>query len=670
MVKNEEKNLDRCLSSLENLRKSIDNELIIIDTGSTDSTVEIAKKYTDRVYFHPWNNNFSEMRNISISYAKGEWVFILDADEELVDDMALIKILRNKNIKASVLALILKNIVNSSGKFGGDLVTTRVFKNDGFFHYEGSVHNMAVFKGEGIKVDSLLYHYGYIADDSKLMENKFDRTSKLLLLELERNPENIYYTYQLGSTYDMHKDDDLAEVYFTKAYEMAQNETDRNKFLYLYGALSKTLLTNKKYEKTVQIANEGLLIDGDYLDLLYFSAIAYLFMDKLDLGTKLLEAYLVKRANYNNLRISLNTSIQMYTFDAEEEVRQNLVKAYFKGAKYSELLPHAKWLLENMNDESSEYGGIVSFLTHAYFNLNDTKSIIMLYEGMEKKRWDFLDDLLYSNLKLKNWNDLSSMISDLSGLQSLIGKLLRAFISGVDLNDLDDIRKCLELGYSEALMVMIDKNVDISNVLIKLTESKIMEVFSDLNEKYGEFERKISLYINERASETDIKSLNMQRITRKYLGIKNFNDSKYMLEYFEVGIMFLKKKYTDEFINNVQGYGYLNSEEQLLSLMCWSEKHNEKINSETIEQTVNYFPEWSNHIYKWYEQQLNVVKEDDEISALLEILKENIHMLLNAGQSSDVLSLIDEYLVYKPNDLEIILLKSEILVEKTTNNIQ
>ena len=85
MVKNEEKYLDKTLYSLQNLMNDIDSELIILDTGSTDKTIDIAKKYTQNVYFEKWNNNFSDMRNISISYASGEWILILDADEELIN---------------------------------------------------------------------------------------------------------------------------------------------------------------------------------------------------------------------------------------------------------------------------------------------------------------------------------------------------------------------------------------------------------------------------------------------------------------------------------------------------------------------------------------------------------------------------------------------------------
>lgn len=90
MVKNEERNLKRCLDGLKPLMRNLESELIIVDTGSTDHTVDIAKTYTERVYLHPWNNHFSEMRNITISYATGEWILVIDADEELTDGTDMI----------------------------------------------------------------------------------------------------------------------------------------------------------------------------------------------------------------------------------------------------------------------------------------------------------------------------------------------------------------------------------------------------------------------------------------------------------------------------------------------------------------------------------------------------------------------------------------------------
>lgn len=79
IVKNEEKTLVRCLDSL----KGIWDELIIVDTGSTDRTKEIAARYTDKVYDFTWTGNFSDARNYSFSLAGCEYIYTADADEEL-----------------------------------------------------------------------------------------------------------------------------------------------------------------------------------------------------------------------------------------------------------------------------------------------------------------------------------------------------------------------------------------------------------------------------------------------------------------------------------------------------------------------------------------------------------------------------------------------------------
>lgn len=83
IVKDEEKNLDRCLSSAQGLW----DELIIVDTGSTDRTVEIAKKYTDKVYHFEWVNHFAKARNFAFSKCTQPWIMWLDADDYLPSEV-------------------------------------------------------------------------------------------------------------------------------------------------------------------------------------------------------------------------------------------------------------------------------------------------------------------------------------------------------------------------------------------------------------------------------------------------------------------------------------------------------------------------------------------------------------------------------------------------------
>ena len=90
ITKNEEKNLPNCLEGLKPLLMAIPSELIIVDTGSTDQTKEIARKYTSKVYDFKWINDFSAARNETLKHASGEWYMYLDADEWIEDCRELI----------------------------------------------------------------------------------------------------------------------------------------------------------------------------------------------------------------------------------------------------------------------------------------------------------------------------------------------------------------------------------------------------------------------------------------------------------------------------------------------------------------------------------------------------------------------------------------------------
>ena len=79
IVKNEARHLARCLDSLQ----GVADEIILVDTGSKDDTVAIARRYTDKVYAYHWHDDFAAARNYGLQFATGDWILILDADETL-----------------------------------------------------------------------------------------------------------------------------------------------------------------------------------------------------------------------------------------------------------------------------------------------------------------------------------------------------------------------------------------------------------------------------------------------------------------------------------------------------------------------------------------------------------------------------------------------------------
>jgi len=81
IVRDEAEFLHACLSSI----KGVCDQIVVVDTGSTDDTVDVARGFGADIGFHEWNNDFAAARNASLEMATGEWILYIDADEQLVE---------------------------------------------------------------------------------------------------------------------------------------------------------------------------------------------------------------------------------------------------------------------------------------------------------------------------------------------------------------------------------------------------------------------------------------------------------------------------------------------------------------------------------------------------------------------------------------------------------
>ena len=192
IVKNEEKLLPKCLNSI----KDVVDEIIIVDTGSTDRTVEIAESYGAKVYHHPWTGNFSEARNHSLKYGTCDWLLIIDADEELEKDdvPALREALRNKECN-TIFFLVLSELPTGISKNASQRIVRR-----GKGRYEGIVHNQLVCEGKALVTQIRLYHCGYNLDREQ-MKKKHKRTESLLKQQISEDPDNVYALSNLVRIY-------------------------------------------------------------------------------------------------------------------------------------------------------------------------------------------------------------------------------------------------------------------------------------------------------------------------------------------------------------------------------------------------------------------------------------------------------------------------------------
>ncbi len=157
IVKNEEKVLDRCLDSC----KGVFDEIIIVDTGSTDSTKQIAKNYTNKVFDFEWKNDFSLARNFAFSKASTDYVMWLDADDVMPSKtVKQLKKLKQNLAKTNFDVVMLKYDISfdSAGKPNFSYYRERIVKNDGSFFWQDPVHEVISPHGKICYLDASIEH--------------------------------------------------------------------------------------------------------------------------------------------------------------------------------------------------------------------------------------------------------------------------------------------------------------------------------------------------------------------------------------------------------------------------------------------------------------------------------------------------------------------------------
>ncbi len=202
IVRNEEANLPACLQSVAGLV----DEIIIVDTGSTDRTKEVATQWGAKVFDFPWCDSFAAARNESLHHATGQWIFWLDADDRLDDENR--ERLRQlfASLKDDHSAFVMKCLCLGDPAQGGTTVVDhiRLFRNHPTLRWEGRVHEqiLAAVRRLGGEVhwsDVVIHHSGY--QDPALRGRKLERDLRLLRLEDRDQPDNPFTLFNLGSVY-------------------------------------------------------------------------------------------------------------------------------------------------------------------------------------------------------------------------------------------------------------------------------------------------------------------------------------------------------------------------------------------------------------------------------------------------------------------------------------
>lgn len=202
IVRDEESNIGACLESIRGLV----GEIVVVDTGSTDRTREIARDFGAKVFEFPWIDDFAAARNEALRHATLEWIFWMDADDR-VDDAnraklgALFAGLQNENA-----AYVMKCICVPDGP-GGTATTVdhvRLFRRDSRVRWTFRVHEqiLPALRAIGAEIrwaDAAVEHVGYV--DAALRQKKLARDTRLLERALDDRPDDPFALFNLGAVY-------------------------------------------------------------------------------------------------------------------------------------------------------------------------------------------------------------------------------------------------------------------------------------------------------------------------------------------------------------------------------------------------------------------------------------------------------------------------------------
>jgi GT2 family glycosyltransferase/Flp pilus assembly protein TadD len=310
IVKNEEPNLARCLMSV----KPVVDEMIVVDTGSTDRTKSIAAAMGAAVYDFLWSNDFSEARNFSLSKAAGDWILVLDADEVVssMDHGVLRKITKKRPSKRLAYSMVTRNYSNNPGSRGwianeGQYADeeagigwvpspkVRLFVNDKRVQFVNPVHELVeptlVKLGFKIKTcDIPVHHYGRLDQDKLIAKGKEYYRLGLAKIDQTNGDHNALKEFAIQAS-EIGEYEEAVKVW-RKVIELQPNDAVAHMNMGFACAMLR------QYEQAIEYSKTAMEIDPELREAALNYSGAEMIAGDLHAAVSTLEHILDKNAEY------------------------------------------------------------------------------------------------------------------------------------------------------------------------------------------------------------------------------------------------------------------------------------------------------------------------------------------------------------------------------------
>lgn len=532
IVKNEEKHLENCLSALKRLLDNVSSELIIVDTGSTDKTKEIASKYTDKIYNFEWCNDFAAARNFGLKKAKGIWFMFLDADEYLDDDCdEMIKFftmpeLYNKYNSGSIMIL---NYTAGKRKPYDQFLAPRLVKLGEEIEFHGAIHEHLPQPNPHGIFSTKVHHYGYVYANRAEVNKKGERNLPPLLEEYEKNPKDLRILAHLCEACAM--DEEYSkfenwEKFYIEYYNAAQGKLNTSFGLAVYPKIIQFYITQKKFDLAIKyiedfLSHEEFKVTVTTVTVYWNAARLYMMESEYADHEKAYE-YFKKYFEYyekymnNELETAILRSCPhrgLTEGDYEEQFLSvancaNSLKKYDEALKWLDKVDledmtfdHLKMFLNiirDLVDKTKDYSHIVT----AYQNIlkldDNDKTKLVLYMMQQyylehlSEREEFMNAVIESDVEGK-YVELMKLVKEDSEDKDISDEIQEFIDSVEDWND----------GYAVAIYMAMKHNADLTAAIDKMSHKQIRDNLKVLFDGYYDY----------------------AKITLDYCNIEKFSDS-------------------------------------------------------------------------------------------------------------------------------------------------
>ncbi len=291
IVKNEAHRIQECLDAI----KGLVDEMVVVDTGSTDQTIALAKQSGAKVFRFKWENDTASARNFGLRKAKYEWILVMDADEFIAEsDFDKIRDnIQDKTFDGFVFKQ--RSYTDNSdtenwrpndfsypksNPYAGffDLSVIRLFRNRPDIKYTDHAHELIEksMKDRPKKnIDIPIHHFG-IADGRISSKEKDAHYLNLLLEDLKDDPESFKTNFLLGRQYYQTNQLDKSIFHLKKAVTLRPYDTGA------YHNLGNALIKNGNHTLALEYLNQGVKTNPNYEELFYCMAIAYFYLERID----------------------------------------------------------------------------------------------------------------------------------------------------------------------------------------------------------------------------------------------------------------------------------------------------------------------------------------------------------------------------------------------------